>query len=100
MLLRSWHRLEQLFEGTLSMRTIVAAALAASFLATPVFAGDLPLPAGKPAGVTNAQYYYYHTVLSVIRGGAIIAGIVILASNSGSNGALTPGTTPASSTTT
>jgi hypothetical protein len=38
------------------MRTVVAAALAASLFATNGFAGDLPLPAGKPAGIKSAQY--------------------------------------------
>jgi hypothetical protein len=82
------------------MRIFVAATLAASLFATNVFAGDLPLPAGKPAGLTNAQQYDDHTILYLIGGAAVIAGIVILASNSGSNGALTPGTAPAASTTT
>jgi len=85
------------------MRTLVAATLAAtvaaSLFATNVFAGDLPLPAGKPAGVTNAQYDD-HTIIYVIGAAAIIAGIVILASNSGSNGTLTPGTVPVTPSTT
>jgi hypothetical protein len=84
------------------MRTFVTATLAttfaASLLATPVFAGDLPLPAGKPAGLAKAQSED-NTILYVIGGAAVIAGIVILASNSGSNGNLTPGTTPSSTTT-
>ena len=79
------------------MGTLVAAtpatALTASLFATNVFAGDLPLPVGKPAGVTNAQYDD-HTILYVIGGAAIIAGIVILANSSGSNSNLARGTTP------
>ena len=80
------------------MRTFVAAAVAASLLATPVFAGDLPLPAGKAAGVKTAQYDD-NTILYIIAGAAIIAGVVILASNNGSGVAPTPVTTPSSTTT-
>jgi len=83
------------------MRTFVAAALVATTLALPatnVLAGDLPLPAGKPAGIKSAQDDG-HTFLYVVGVGAIIAGIVILASNNG-NGHITPGTPPSTSTTT
>jgi hypothetical protein len=78
------------------MRILVAAGLAASLLATPVFAGDLPLPSGKPAGLTTAQYDD-HIVLYLVGGAAVIAGIVILANNNGSS--LTTGTTVSSTTT-
>jgi hypothetical protein len=80
------------------MRILVATALAVSFLATPVFAGDLPLPAGKPAGVKAAQYEQDNTIFFIVGGAAIVAGIVILANNNGSKN-ITPGTTPVSPST-
>ena len=76
------------------MRTFVTAALVATILvlpATQVLAGDLPLPAGKPAGIKTGQDDG-HTLLYVVGGGAIIAGIVILATNNG-NGPTVTGTT-------
>jgi hypothetical protein len=79
------------------MRNFVAAIMAASLLATPVFAGGLPLPAGKPAGITAAQYND-HTILYIVGGAVIIAGIVILATNNGSK--VVPATTPVSASTT
>jgi len=80
------------------MRIFVVVSFAASLLTTPVFAGDMPLPSGKPAGITKAQDED-HTVLYLIGGGAVIAGIVILATNN--NGStLSTGTTRASTTTT
>ena len=80
------------------MRTFVAAALVAALAlpATPVLAGDLPLPAGKPAGIKTAQDNG-HAFLYVVGGGAIIAGIVILA-NGSSNGHVTPGTSTSTTT--
>jgi hypothetical protein len=80
------------------MRTLVAAAVVASLVATPVFAGDAPLPAGRPAGVAAAQYGD-NSILYIIAGGAIIAGIVLIATNGNSTLATAP-VAPASTTTT
>ena len=84
------------------MRNVVAATLAATLFVTSALAAtDLgPLPAGKPAGVKQAQDAMVDSTLWWIVGlGVIAAGIGVIASGN-SNGALVAGTTTTTTTTT
>ena len=71
------------------MRTIGSAILAATMIVSSAFAATDstgPLPAGKPAGVKNAQNHD-NTLWYVLGAGVIIGGIALVASGSGdSNG--------------
>jgi hypothetical protein len=61
----------------------VGACLASTLIFSPAFAASHPnsLPAGKPAGVKQAQLG--ETVVPVVLGGALIAGIAIISSDQG-----------------
>jgi hypothetical protein len=74
------------------MRKICAAALAAALFVPRAFAGEAPLPAGKPAGVKQAQGWDSTTV-ELIGFGALGVGIALALSGSGSGD--TSGTSPA-----
>ena len=72
------------------MKLLVTAALAASLIATNLYAADAtaPLASGKPAGVKQAQdmggdFWW-------IAGGVFIAAIVIVAATGSSNGPAAP----------
>ena len=68
------------------MRVLIASLLATSLCATSVLAADAgaPLAPGKPAGVRQAQLED-STILYIVGAGAVIAGIVLVASNNGSD---------------
>lgn len=78
------------------MRIVTAGLLAASLVATHAFAADAPLPAGKAAGTKTAQEAD-NTLLYLFGAGAIAAGAIIL-SNGDSDGKVTPGTVPTTTT--
>jgi beta-lactamase regulating signal transducer with metallopeptidase domain len=75
------------------MRNFVAATMAAVLITSSAFAAtDVgPLPAGKPAGVKQAQDANDNTVWWIVGIGVIAAGIALVASGNG-NGNLAPGT--------
>jgi hypothetical protein len=81
--------------GDFFMRDLCAALLAAALLTGNAFAADdaKPLPPGKAAGLKTAQDDS-DTLFYIIGIGAVAAGIALLASDSGSNGPVTPATTP------
>ena len=67
------------------MRTMIAAILASSLLVSSAIAADVtPLPAGKPAGVKQADIEA-GGVLLWLGVGALAAGIAVLASNTQGN---------------
>jgi len=83
------------------MRNFVAAAVAATMIATSALAATdpgAPLPSGKPAGITKAQDNDNNTVWYIVAGGLIIAGIALVASNG--NSTLVTGVTSTASTST
>jgi hypothetical protein len=72
----------------------IGACLASSLIFSPAFAVS-PLPAGKPAGVKQAQLS--DTIVPLALGAAVIAGIVIASSQQGQVAtpiATTTGTSP------
>jgi hypothetical protein len=71
------------------MRTFIAATLATSLFATSVFASDLPLPAGKPAGVKTAQLSG-DVVFLIIGGALVIGGVALIAGNNSQSPTPTP----------
>jgi hypothetical protein len=76
------------------MRNFVAATVAATLIATGALAATdpgAPLPSGKPAGITKAQFSDGNTIWFIVAGGLIIAGVALVASNG--NSTLVTGTT-------
>ena len=75
------------------MRRFAAVVLASSLLASSAFAqgNDAPLPAGKPAGVKQANLA--GNGLLVLFGLAIVGGGIALVASSGSGNAITTSTT-------
>jgi hypothetical protein len=79
------------------MRTLIALALSTTLTASAAFAADVaPLPAGKPAGVKQAQVGTTGWVL--IGAGAIVAIAAVAASSNGSPTPATPGLAVTSTT--
>jgi hypothetical protein len=78
------------------MRNIVAAAVAATLMATSALAAtdNSALAPGKPAGVQHAQDMSGNTVWWLVGLGVVAAGIALVASGSNNN-ALTSGTVAA-----
>ena len=73
---------------------VIGACLVSSLIFSPAFAGT-PLPAGKPAGVKQAQSS--DTLIPLALGAAAVAGIVIVSSQQGQTSApvaTTTGTSP------
>lgn len=71
------------------MRSMIAPVLAIALTASGAFAADnAPLPAGKPAGVKNADMEG-HGVLILVGVGLIAAGIAIAISSGSGNGVTT-----------
>jgi hypothetical protein len=73
---------------------VIGAGLASSLIFSPAFAVS-PLPAGKPAGVKQAQLG--DTIVPLVLGAAAIAGIAIVSSQQGQVAtpiATTTGTSP------
>lgn len=60
---------------------VVSACLASGLIFSPAFAAPNALPAGKPAGVKQAQLG--ETVVPLVLGGALIAGIAVISSDQG-----------------
>jgi hypothetical protein len=60
---------------------VFGACLASTLIFSPAFAAPKALPAGKPAGVKQAQLG--DTVVPLVLGGALIAGIAIISSDQG-----------------
>ena len=82
------------------MRSFIAPVVAIAMTASSAFAADAtaPLPAGKPAGVHNAELAG-DTGLLIIGAAIIAAGIAIAVSNNGGGGPANS-TTPVATTST
>ena len=76
------------------MRLFVVATLAASFFATNLLAAKavVPLPAGKPAGVKQAQDAGDDTIWWIVGGAAAVGVIAAVASSGGSTVTSSPAT--------
>ena len=83
------------------MRNFVAAAVAASLIASSALAATdvAPLAPGKPAGVKQAQDFNEGTWIWIVGLGIVAAGIAVVASGN-SNGTLAAGTVGTTTTTT
>lgn len=78
------------------MRTIGAALLASSLIASSAFAATdagAPLTPGKPAGVKQAQSLDNNTLLLILGLGVVAGGIALVASGNGNNTVTTTTTT-------
>lgn len=84
------------------MRTIVASLVASTMLVSSTFAAtqNVPLSAGKPAGVKQASYMGDNFLLILIGAGIVIGGIALAISNPGGDNPTTPTTSSTSTTTT
>jgi hypothetical protein len=82
------------------MKIFVTAALAASLIATNLYAAEAvspaPLPAGKPAGVQKAQLE--DSSFWWIAGGVFAAGIIAVAASGGSTNFVASGTAASTAT--
>jgi hypothetical protein len=85
------------------MRSLVAAALSMTLIASTAFAGDAfagdvgPLATGKPAGVKKAQAMNIGNTALIVIGGIVVAGVAIglaVSSNGNSGGPVTLTTVP------
>jgi hypothetical protein len=65
------------------MRALAAAVVALSLSATSLFAADVPLAPGKPAGVKQAQEFE-RSELWWVFGGVAVFGVVVLATGNNS----------------
>jgi hypothetical protein len=81
------------------MRLIAASVLSLAMASSAVLAADnaAPLPAGKPAGVHDAQMGD-NTLLIGLGVGAFVAAVVVLATDSGNNNVTAGTSTTATST--
>jgi hypothetical protein len=77
------------------MRTIPAAFLAVTLVASNAFAASTPLPAGKPAGVQQAALNDRNVFVVLLGAGIIIGGLVFTLTGT-QNGVTTPTTTSTS----
>jgi hypothetical protein len=78
------------------MRTITAAFVVTSLLATSALAAPAsvaPLPAGKPAGVTEAALLGPNFAIVMVGLGIVIGGTILAVSNNSGDGVTTPTTT-------
>lgn len=83
------------------MRTITAALVFTSLLVSNAFAAPrtvAPLPAGKPAGVSEAMILGPNSFLIIFGVGIIAGGLAATLSNNGGNGVTSPTTTSTSTT--
>ena len=77
------------------MRTVTAAILVVSLMASSAFADTqslAPLPSGKPSGVKEATMLGPNAFLLLLSAGIIIGGLALTVSSSGKTGVTTPTT--------